>query len=239
MNKSQERGDLSHSISRVCLLQSLHKFCEQHSGFLMTQVTTKNDKTWIGDLLGGSLMGRESRTIAELLLNEPDEATWQQKIIDENILQASSTSTANRYARTLRLRLMTLDREGWQLIANGSESERLQMLLVALIIQSPVVADFLKEVVNPARQQFKEKLGVSCWEEFVDENLRLHPELTAFSDSSIKKMGNNLIKALAEAGYLDTPRRRNLQSVFLLPDVAAFLHRLGREDLISVLEGKA
>ncbi|HAX7893918.1 TPA: DUF1819 family protein, partial [Escherichia coli] len=168
----------------------------------MINTMTKNDKRWIGDLLGGSLMVRESRTIAELLLSEPDETTWQQQIINENILQASSTSTANRYARTLRLRLMTLDRECWQLIADGSESERLQMLLVALMIQSPVVATFIAEVVNPARQQFKEKLGINCWSEFVDENLRLHPELAAFSDSSIQKMGNNLIKALAEAGYL-------------------------------------
>jgi len=205
----------------------------------MTNTMIKNDKRWIGDLLGGSLMVRESRTIAELLLSDPDEAPWQQQIINENILQASSTSTPNRYARTLRLRLMTLDRGGWKLIADGSESERLQMLLVALMIQSPIVAEFIAEVVNPARQQFKEKLGMNCWSEFVDENLRLHPELAAFSDSSIQKMGNNLIKALAEAGYLDSPRRRNLENVFLLPDVATALHRLNKAELLPVLEGKA
>lgn len=205
----------------------------------MTNTMIKNDKRWIGDLLGGSLMVRESRIIAELLLSEPDETTWQKQIIYENILQASSTSTANRYARTVKLRLMALDRECWQLIVDGSESERLQMLLVALMIQSPIVADFMADVVNPARQQFKEKLGVSCWNEFVDENLRLHPELGAFSDSSIQKMGNNLIKALAEAGYLDTPRRRNLQTVFLLPDVAAALHRLNKAELLPILEGNA
>lgn len=205
----------------------------------MTQTTTKNEKRWIGDLLGGPLMGRESQTIAKLLLEEPDEVAWQKQIIYSNILQASSPSTANRYARTLRLRLMALDRECWQLIVDGSESERLQMLLVALMIQSPSVADFMADVVNPARQQFKEKLGVSCWNEFVDENLRLHPELGAFSDSSIQKMGNNLIKALAEAGYLDTPRRRNLQTVFLLPDVAAALHRLNKAELLPILEGNA
>lgn len=205
----------------------------------MTQITTKNDKRWIGDLLGGSLMGRESRTIAKLLLKEPDDATWQQQIINDNILQASSTSTANRYARTLRLRLMTLDRDCWKLIVDGSESERLQLLLVALMIQSSIVTDFIIDMLNTARQQFKGKLSVNCWDEFVNANLRLHPELCEFSDSSIKKMGNNLIKALAEAGYLDTPRRRNLQTVFLLPEVAAALHRLEKADLIPVLEGKS
>lgn len=51
-------------------------------------------------------------------------------------------------------------------------------------------------------------------------------------------MGNNLIKALAEAGYLDTPRRRNLQSVFLLPETQATLQRLGQQELFSILEGQ-
>lgn len=69
----------------------------------------------------------------------------------------------------------------------------------------------------------------------MDENLRLHPELAAFSDSSIQKMGNNLIKALAEAGYLDSPRRRNLQNVFLQPDVATALHRLNKAELLPIL----
>ena len=48
------------------------------------------------------------------------------------------------------------------------------------MIQSPIVAGFVADVVNPARQQFKEKLGINCWRSFVDENLRLHPELAAF-----------------------------------------------------------
>ena len=204
----------------------------------MTHMTIKNDKSWIGDLLGGPLMSRESRVIAELLLKEPDEALWQAQIVDENILQASSSKTASRYARTLKLRLMTLDAPALQLIVNGSESERLQLLLTALVLHSPVVADFIATVVNSARQEFKDKLPRNCWNEFVKENQRQHPELTYFSDSSIQKMGSNLIKSLAEAGYLNTPRRRHLQSIFLLPEVAATLDRLDKADLIPVLEGK-
>lgn len=41
----------------------------------------KNDKAWVGDLLGGPLMSRESRVIAELLLTDPDEQTWQEQIV--------------------------------------------------------------------------------------------------------------------------------------------------------------
>ncbi|EFC3174371.1 DUF1819 domain-containing protein, partial [Escherichia coli] len=37
---------------------------------------------------------------------------------------------------------------------------------------------------------------------------------------------------------VDTPRRRNLQAVYLLPETQAVLQRLGQQDLISILEGK-
>ncbi|EHX67647.1 hypothetical protein ECDEC13E_4936 [Escherichia coli DEC13E] len=41
-------------------------------------------------------MSRESRVIAELLLTDPDEQTWQEQIVGHNILQASSPNTAKR-----------------------------------------------------------------------------------------------------------------------------------------------
>ncbi|ALB65454.1 hypothetical protein AFK67_02790 [Cronobacter dublinensis subsp. dublinensis LMG 23823] len=201
-------------------------------------MTMKNDKTWIGDLLGGPLMSRESRIIAELMLTDPDEQTCQEQIVVHNILQASSANTAKRYATTIRLRLNMLDKTAWSLIAEGSERERQQLLFVALVLHSPVVKDFLAEVVNDLRRQFKEKLPMDSWDEFVTNHLRQQPVLTSYSDSSIKKMGNNLVKALAEAGYLDTPRRRNLQSVFLLPETQATLQRLGQQELVSILEGQ-
>ncbi len=67
-------------------------------------------------------------------------------------------NTAKRYAATIRLRLNTLDKSAWTLIAEGSERERQQLLFVALMLHSPVVKDFLAEVVNDLRRQFKEKL---------------------------------------------------------------------------------
>ncbi len=201
-------------------------------------MTMKNDKAWIGDLLGGPLMSRESRIIAELMLTAPNEQTRQEQIVGHNILRASSANTAKRYATTIKLRLNTLDKVAWSLIAEGSERERQQLLFVALILHSPVVKDFPAEVVNDLCRQFKEKLPMDSWDEFVANHLRQQPVLTSYSDSSIKKMGNNLIKALAEAGYLDTPRRRNLQSVFLLPETQATLQRLGQQELVSILEGQ-
>ncbi|CDG15741.1 DUF1819 family protein [Xenorhabdus doucetiae] len=198
----------------------------------------KYDKTWIGDLLGGSLMSRESRLIAELMLQSPNEEEWQNYLVVENILQASSDKTAIRYSRTLRLRLSMLDSKGLELIAFGSERERNQCLIVALMLQSPVVEVFISLVVNDAKRQFRESLPMNAWETFVEDQSSVHPELKNFSESSLKKMGNNTIKALSEVGYIDTPRRRNLQTVYLLPEVQDLLARIERNDLVPLMEGK-
>ncbi|NRN28939.1 DUF1819 family protein [Photorhabdus heterorhabditis subsp. aluminescens] len=198
----------------------------------------KYDKTWIGDLLGGSLMSREGRLIAEMMLQLPSKGQWQQHLVTENILQASSERTAIRYARTLRLRLSMLDSKGLELVVQGSERERQQCLMVALMLQSPVVAAFISLVVNDAKRLFRESLPANVWEVFVEDQRRVHPELTSFSESSLKKMGNNAIKALSEARYLDAPHRRQLQTVFLLPEIHDLLIRLKRSDLIPLMEGK-
>ena len=54
-------------------------------------MTVKNDKAWIGDLLGGPLMSRESRIIAELMLTNPDEQNWQEQIVGYNLLAKKQT----------------------------------------------------------------------------------------------------------------------------------------------------
>lgn len=59
-------------------------------------MTMKNDKAWMGDLLGGPLRSRESRIIAELMLTDPDEQTRQEQIVSHNIRQVTSANTAKR-----------------------------------------------------------------------------------------------------------------------------------------------
>ena len=52
----------------------------------------------------------------------------------------------------------------------------------------------------------------------------------------VKKMGNNAIKALVDSGYLSDSRTKKIQPVYLMPEVKDWLVRLGREDLIDVME---
>ena len=57
------------------------------------------------DLIGGSLMVRESRIVADLLLSGTDQAAWKAAIHDENRLQKARPATARRMSQAIRKRL--------------------------------------------------------------------------------------------------------------------------------------
>jgi len=54
------------------------------------------------NLTNGSLKLAESRIIAALLLDNVDEAAWRRAIIEDNVLQKRSPSTAKTFADYLR-----------------------------------------------------------------------------------------------------------------------------------------
>ena len=78
-------------------------------------------------------MPLESRRIAVLLLTQPDEAAWRHAIEIENILQKNTPATARRQATLIRKRLMTLDAQGWEMIANNGSEVQIQLLIAAAV----------------------------------------------------------------------------------------------------------
>ncbi|MGO2263485.1 BrxA family protein, partial [Halomonas sp.] len=58
--------------------------------------TDSHDFHYDSDLIGGSLMVRESRIVADLLLADVDDAAWKSAILDDNRLQKARPATAKR-----------------------------------------------------------------------------------------------------------------------------------------------
>jgi len=195
-----------------------------------------NSKEYLGDLIGGSLFKTESRIVAESLLENLSDNEWKSMIIEKNILQKKSGKTAIRYARTIRLRIEGLGKKFLSELIVADERSYIQLLMMALLIQSPIVADFIRLALAEARRTYMPNLAADAWIEFYNERVRVCDALGTLSDSSIKKMGNNVIKALVDCGYLSDSRTKKLQSVYLMPDVRDWLVRLDREDLINVMD---
>lgn len=198
-----------------------------------------NIKQYVGDVIGGSLFVAESRAVAELLLTEPSVEDFNYAIVEDNLLQKNSPQTAKRYAKTIRARLEPMGEAFLQQLVRANETTARQMLLAAFLYNSPIAQDFLRFSVADARRAYQERLSDFAWDDFFDERIRAYPELGKFSETSVKKMGNNVFKALADAGYIDTARKKQLRAVYIEPDVRALLEQQGMSELIKVMDSSA
>jgi hypothetical protein len=193
-------------------------------------------KQYLGDIIGGSIMLRDSRIIGALLLTKPDEATWSHRLKNDNILQKTSMHSAKRFASTLRKRLLPMGDEFIQALIDADDSLARQMLLLSIMNDSPVIVDFMKSVLADAHNRFRQTLEPDCWHEFYEQRAAVIPELSRYSDSSIKKMGNNVIKVLADTHYLESGRTKALQKVYVQAELLDWVDKLQKPLFIDALQ---
>ncbi len=193
-------------------------------------------KHYIRDLTGGSLLLAESRTIAETLLQALPEAQWNRLFTDENILKKKSPHTAIRYARSIRRRLEPLGPAFIEAVLHASDSGYKQLLMLSLIMHTPVLPDFMQYVVAETKRVYKPQLANDAWDVFLLDRSRIFSGLHELSVSTLQKSGNNIIRALVEADYLDNNKSRRLQPVYVMPETQVWLQRFNRVDLEAIME---
>lgn len=196
----------------------------------------KNHKDYLGDLIGGSLMLRESQTIAELLLSSPTQDEWIDAIVNRNLLQKRSDASAKRNAATIRKRLEGLSNLYLEKLAFGGTELATQLMFAATLVNSPMLADFMRHAVIDAKRVFREYIELKDWESFWADSMRIYPELGTMSTASTYKIAQVAFKLLADAGYIDSTRNKKLQNIFLLPEVKTLLAEMEREDVIAAME---
>ncbi|MDF1584560.1 MAG: DUF1819 family protein, partial [Methyloprofundus sp.] len=87
-----------------------------------------------------------------------------------------------------------------------------------------------------ARRTYKPDIANDAWISFIDDRIKVIPELASYSESTLKKMGRHVIKALVDTGYLQSTRQRQIQAVYLLPEVKDLLININKQELIDVME---
>lgn len=195
-----------------------------------------NHKEYLGDLIGGSLMLRESQIIAALLLKNPTIEDWNEQIVDRNVLQKRSVASAKRNAATIKNRIGKLSNDFLELVAYGSSEVSSQAMLAATLINSPILADFMRGIVMDAKRMYRESLDSSDWEHFWLERTRLFPDLAKMTESSTYKVAQVAFKVISDAGFINSTRNKTLQNVYVFPEIKDMLVRLKREDLIQAME---
>jgi len=195
-----------------------------------------NAKTYLGDLNGGSLLIIETRVLAEVLKRKVPEDQWKQLLVNDNILQKKSAQTAIRFGRVIRNRLEVMGDDFIQTLLEVHDRAYIQLLMAAFMVQSPVIVDFMRECLAEARRMYKPDIPTDAWENFIYDRTRTIPALASYSESTMNKMGKNVIKSLTDTGYLSSTRQRKIQAVYLLPEVKDLLIKINKQELIGVME---
>ena len=187
------------------------------------------------DITVGPLMVPESRAIAALLLRGVGEAEWLAAIREENVLQTRSPSFALRRAQLIRARLATMDDRLWRLVRDGSNEVATHANLASAIKHSRLLGDFLDLVV---REQFRLRepdLPYHLWTRFIAGCAERDPDMPHWSDRTLGNLRRTVFQILAEAGFIDSVRGKNLHALHVTPDVLVYLEDRGEDYVLRCM----
>ena len=175
------------------------------------------------DITAGSLKVAESRVIADLLLKQADDEAWKAALHNENVLQTRSPKTADRLALLIRGRLESMTPDLWKLVRDGSALVATHACLAAAAKHSALLADFLELVVSEQYRIFAEKLTYQHWDDFIADCQNRDPELPEWSPSTIDRLRSSVFQILQQAGYIDSTKSLQLQTVHIADEVVRYL----------------
>lgn len=188
------------------------------------------------DLIGGSLMVRECRTIASLLLQQPSADEWKQAIQVDNILQKRSLATSKRNATAIRARLERLQPDFWQSLRDGNEEVATQIAFLAALERNLLLIEFIETTVRDAVLAKTRVLNAFDWDDFLTERQHRDPVIEGWKESSRKKMGQVAIRMLIQVGLLDNTKNRKIQRLIVQPEVNRLLEKHNLDRLKACLE---
>jgi hypothetical protein len=118
---------------------------------------------YLGDLMGGGIMLRESKVLADMLQTNPSPEEWRHLVDKENILQKRSIHTARRVALAVKHRLQPLGESFWQDLIQADTETSKQLILFAVLLRSKALLEFMRTVISDARRLYQEELHISSW----------------------------------------------------------------------------
>ena len=197
---------------------------------------SNNQIIYNGEIVAGSLLIRESRKIARLLLENADSNAWHQAIVIENVLQKRRPDTAIRQARLIRNRLFLMKPKLWEIVDKGSTDVVSQALLAAAIKHSRLVGDFMDTVIRQHWQTFTKNISVRDWKDFFETCAQIDPKVEKWTDSTQSKLKQVVFRILAESKYIACTRSLRLLPVSIIPDVKKYLIENSEDYVLCCME---
>jgi len=154
----------------------------------------------------GSLLHEEALQVLE----EVDAGTPLAEV-EPDVLDVNSRSGRERRLREVERRLERVDPGVWEDFLRCSSSEQKGILYYACMKAYPLIADIHMNAVLPAWRSITQELHRSDIQRFLDEQADAHPEIDQWSDGTLDKVQQVVLKMLRDVGLLKGNRLRRLQ----------------------------
>jgi hypothetical protein len=177
------------------------------------------------DITAGSLKVAESRVVADLLLRGVDTQAWNDAVRSQNLLQTRNPATAIRLGRLIRQRLELMESDLWKLVRDGSAVVATHAVLAAAVKHSPLLGDFLDLVVRDQYRVFAKALTDKLWEDYLDDCRGRDPDMPLWNESTRERLRSSVFQILAQAGYINNTKSKQLQAVHLASQVLRYLEK--------------
>ena len=189
-----------------------------------------------GDLVAGALLVNEGRKVVSLMMQGLKEKELLDKVLKDNLLQKRNPVSGRRQAMLILNRLGQLPKPFWAIVRDGSHEQATQVLLCASIKYSPILGDFITRVISEHVRTFKKTLSHRDWDTFYEECLNIDPAIDSWSDSTRYKVRQISFLILAQAGIIDSTRKKNILPFNLFPEIRSLLREHKETYILSCLE---
>ena len=172
---------------------------------------------------------REFRLVAKLRFEGAADEEIVERAVSENLFQYPTLSNAARMARTMLLRLASLNDEGLVgLAARGPKEHAAVINLYAMMRVYPLVREFMMQEIAPRFRTLDYSLTHADTNAFITRyQAERRADAEPWTESTVKRIAGALREALAGTGMLADTNSEELLPFFMDPALEDTFYRNG------------
>ena len=174
----------------------------------------------------------EVKIIAKLILEGKTEEEIIKIIIDDNLFQLPTEKSIKSIAVGCYKRIKDLNVNVLNIIAYSSAEEARQAALYALMKYNKIVWDFMIDVIGFKYSTKDLSFDKSDVTKFLSHLQYENEDVATWSEQTINKIRSVLIKCLADSGFLNDIKSKELNYIFISQDLLDCIRQENDEEVL-------
>lgn len=191
-----------------------------------------------GSLTREQFLFREARIIAKLIVEGKDDSTIMDEIYKDNLFQYPTEKMLKNIIGVCLNRVKSLDHMGLiNELAFGPLDLAKQINLYSIMRTNRLVRDFMINVVGSKLKNGDNSLSKLDVNLFFIHIREQDENASTWTDSTVQKIKQVLIKFLVDLGYLNSIKEGNLQPLYVYPELIEGIKLNQDHDVLIVFNG--